>query len=95
MIIRDGILAKRAKIHQRGITLWRAENPARKACRSGEPEQKQRDSPDRMRASAATANREECREIEETGKPWRMVGGWLERRERISGALREVILERS
>lgn len=71
------------------------ENPARKACRSGEPEQKQRDSPGRMQASAETANREECREIEETGKPWRMAGGWLERRERISGVLREVILEGS
>lgn len=58
------------------------ENPARKACRSGEPEQKQRDSPDRMQASAETANREECREIEETGKPWRMA--W-----RMVGTVRE------
>lgn len=61
--------------------------------RSGEPKQKQRySSPDRMRASAETANREECREIEETGKPWRMVGA---RREDKRAVLREVILEGS
>lgn len=47
---------------------------ARKACRSGEPQQKQRGKVWGARTSAETANREECREIEETGKPWRMAG---------------------
>lgn len=90
-------LARRAKIHQRGNTILCDGRDGKmqrwKACRSGEPRQKRRYSrPDRMRASAETANREECREIEETGKPWRMVGA---RREDKRAVLREVILEGS
>jgi hypothetical protein len=72
---------REAKIHQRGITSWRTRKGNAARGRRAVPAQKQRKSPGESSEYGSTANHEECREIEETGKAWRMAGGWLEQRE--------------